>query len=441
MQEEKLSSISSRRLHEQVHCHVSFSPLAEDDELVRLNVQEWLSGGENISFIADKAGILNAYFVSTKMSETDSNLVATIDSLKETIVTLEEDVQRLRVEASIQAATKDSAELQGKAESPPLDQSQAAEKIQKIVRGHLGRNRMFRIISGMNPDAMRPVNGTRRAGSGWYTQSKAYFYFCRDQRTKSFMTLCGPISESEYIASNVLAKGYSRYISIHTSAIIASHIHGETLIETTQILKSGVSLPPLVRRFSRTRAGSQGDIFSTGSTPRVVFREDDVINDLDKKLSTMQKELEATQSLNFSLRRKLSNHKVLTSGEISIGDKSRRAMKIQTRVRMLIAEHRVARIFVEKYAGTDMRVALPGTKNGSTGWYVCRNAYTYYIFVGGKLEALCGPMSETDYQEIYRATKIRHRTKTEQLLVESSGMFAVRFEINRLRAAIRNRDL
>ena len=441
MLEEKLANLSVCTVpSEKAHCKIEFSPCVEKDDIMNISARDVLSGTEKFAFTADKKDVANAYFLFPKSSElgsgsfvkaTDDNIFPAelINSLNKKIASLEDEVQSLTMKTSLIVPTKC-------AEYTDADKSCAATRIQKLVRGHISRMCVSRIISKKNLSTMSPVKGTRIGGSGWYTQNMAYFYFCRDPRSFDFVALCGPISETEYNKAIMQAKGRSRFISVDSSAILASHAHGDLLLETIVGLKSShyaspLGSPPVNRRRSRTN--SDGRINIQG----VAFQNDDVIKDLDNKIVSLQKELEAAHAANRTLRRKLSNHEIMTAEVITMGDKSRKALKIQTLIRKFIAGLRVARILVLRYAATDREIALPGTKKGSTGWYMCRNLYYYSVLIDGKLQKLCSPMSKLDYEKVYQTSRLKNRAR---LPLQVSGVCAVRNEIYRLRAKVAQLD-
>ena len=75
----------------------------------------------------------------------------------------------------------------------------SAIALQRMVRGFIGRTRVYRRVIKRHADAkglLAAVRGTHQGESGWYLQAESYYYFTLHQA--EYVLLCGPITRSMY---------------------------------------------------------------------------------------------------------------------------------------------------------------------------------------------------------------------------------------------------
>jgi hypothetical protein len=81
-------------------------------------------------------------------------------------------------------------------------------------------------------------------------------------------------------------------------------------------------------------------------------------------------------------------------------DKERSAVKIQSASRRYIAETRVQRLQLEKQAAAKgVLAAMPGTRQGSSGWYMMEEEMYYFCIDGSEFVLLAGPLTRAEYDE------------------------------------------
>ncbi len=88
----------------------------------------------------------------------------------------------------------------------------SAIRMQALVRGFLGRQRVRRIIMqrlATMPGVLVAIDGTKQGGTGWYSSQGQMFYFCLDDT--DLVLMCGPITRDLYEAAKQEVAALPKY--------------------------------------------------------------------------------------------------------------------------------------------------------------------------------------------------------------------------------------